>query len=51
MWRTNHPIEPDLRPIEGDGHVVVYSIIPAIAAIIGIGGIAAATTSAAVPRM
>ena len=51
MGWTNHPIEPDLYSIEGDGHVVVYGIIPAITTVIGIGrtGILITTVSAMSP--
>jgi len=34
MWWTNHPVEPDLCSIKGDGHVVIGSIIPTVAAIV-----------------
>src|SRR6266849_8693909 len=51
MRRTNHPIELDLCSIKGNGHVVIYSIIPAIAAIIGIGRIPTATASTVSPTI
>src|SRR5437879_2181256 len=53
MRWTSHSIELDLCSIKSNTHVVIYGIIPAIAAVIGTDriGIALATTSAMTPTI
>ena len=53
MWWTNHPVEPDLCSIEGDGHVVIGSIVPTVAPVVKpvVIVVAVATVTPAIPNV